>query len=191
MLRNCNCALVAIGGNLAGHMDSPYAQVNAAIDQISQAGLHVSRRSRLYLTPCFPKGAGPDFVNAAVACVTTRAPSEVLALLHEVEQAAGRSRHKRWEARVIDLDLLAYDDRVLPDLAGYRAWESLPVDQQMICTPGEVILPHPRLQERAFVIVPLNDVAPDWRHPVSGLTVAEMYAALPQHEIDEIRPISQ
>ncbi len=145
----------------------------------------------MFLTPCFPKGAGPDFVNAAIACETTRPPAEVLSLLHDVEQSAGRSRRKRWEARVIDLDLLGYGDRVLPDLAGYKAWASLPLDQQMTRAPDEMILPHPRLHERAFVIVPLNDIAPDWRHPVLGVSVAEMYAALSPREIDEIRPVSQ
>lgn len=191
MLGNCNRALIGIGGNLAGQMDSPSAQVNAAIERISQAGLEVSRSSRLFLTPCFPKGAGPDFVNAAIVCETNRAPAEVMALLHDVEQTAGRSRRTRWEARVIDLDLLGYGDRVLPDLDGYTAWAQLSLDQQMRQTPDQIILPHPRMHERAFVLVPLHDVAPDWRHPVLGVSVAEMYAALPQHEIDEIRPISQ
>ncbi len=191
MSEKFNLGLVAIGGNLAGHLDSPFAQVHAAIEQISQAGLEVNKRSRLFRTPCFPAGAGPDFVNAAVAIVTPLGAAEVLAVLHGIERAAGRERRARWGPRVIDLDLLALGDLVLPDRATFRAWAGLSPEERMTRSPDEIILPHPRLHERGFVLVPLNDIAPDWRHPVLGHSVAEMCAALPAEDIAAIEPLSQ
>jgi 2-amino-4-hydroxy-6-hydroxymethyldihydropteridine diphosphokinase len=78
---------------------------------------------------------------------------------------------------------------VLPDAATYQRWRDLPMAQQRSEAPDQLILPHPRLHERAFVLVPLCDVAPDWVHPVSGLSVAEMCAALPQGESAAVVPL--
>ncbi|WP_370208168.1 2-amino-4-hydroxy-6-hydroxymethyldihydropteridine diphosphokinase, partial [Pararhodobacter marinus] len=145
--------------------------------------------SRFYVTPAFPAGAGPDFVNACVAVESDLSPAEMLALCHRIEADLGRVRKERWGQRVIDVDLLACGDRVLPDGETLRRWMALPLARQMKEAPGELILPHPRLHERGFVLVPLADVAPDWVHPVLGRSVAQMLAALAPEEIAAIRPI--
>ena len=188
---NCNRVLIALGGNIKGQKDSPLEQVTAAVSEISQSGVEVERKSKVYRTPCFPLGAGPDFVNAALLCVTNLSPKQIMKILHDIEGRAGRLRVQRWEPRVLDLDLLAVGDLVCPDLDSYRLWAGLELQDQMRLAPGELILPHPRMHERAFVLVPLMDVAPDWRHPVLGRTVAEMHAALDPADLAEIRPISQ
>lgn len=187
---NCNLVLVALGGNLKGQMDNPVAQVDKAVSEISEAELGLAAVSRYWRTPAYPPGSGPDFVNAAAACRTALPPSEILARLHQIEDRAGRVREARWAPRVIDLDLLAVGDLVLPDAKQYNDWRVLPVEDQRIRTPDTLILPHPRLQERAFVLVPLADIAPDWRHPVLGKTVAQMLAELPASDLDQITPIS-
>lgn len=92
---------------------------------------------------------------------------------------------------MLDLDLLAVGDLICPDIARYRDWAGLGLQDQMRLAPGELILPHPRMHERAFVLVPLMDIAPDWRHPVLGKTVAEMHAALDPADLAEIWPVSQ
>ena len=89
----------------------------------------------------------------------------------------------------MDLDLIALGQAVLPDMATQRAWAGLPPERAARETPGELILPHPRLADRGFVLVPLAEIAPDWRHPVTGVTVAEMLAARPDEERSEIRPL--
>ena len=91
--------------------------------------------------------------------------------------------------RTLDLDLLAFGDTILPDLAGYQAWSELDPQTQRTTAPDRLIVPHPRLAERGFVLVPLAEVAPDWCHPVTGLSVAQMLAALPEESLREIQPL--
>ncbi|MDD7969883.1 2-amino-4-hydroxy-6-hydroxymethyldihydropteridine diphosphokinase [Roseinatronobacter alkalisoli] len=185
-----NPILVALGSNLAGHSDSPIAQLRGAIDEMSKKSFKIIARSRCFRTPCFPAGAGPDFVNAVIVCECDLGPRAVLDALHSIEDAAGRHRSARWQARVLDLDLLAMGGQVLPDMPTYRQWAELEPGQQMKQAPPELILPHPRIQDRGFVLVPLMDVAPDWVHPVSGQTVRAMHAALDPAELAQITPIS-
>lgn len=187
----CNQVLVALGANMAGQKDSPIGQLRAAMEAIDEAGLTVRRKSRLFKTPCFPPGSGPDFVNAVVLCESNLAPEMILQTLHAIENKSGRKRVKRWEARILDLDLLAVGDLVLPDTQAFEQWAGIALEEQMTNAPDELILPHPRLQERAFVLVPLMDIVPDWRHPVLGLSVTEMVARLDPSELCDIVPVSQ
>jgi 2-amino-4-hydroxy-6-hydroxymethyldihydropteridine diphosphokinase len=147
--------------------------------------------SRLYATPCFPAGAGPDYVNAAavVECGEAADLASILLRLHAVEARFGRRRVQRWGMRTLDIDLLAVGDSVLPDAATQDAWRALAPDAQIRTTPDQLILPHPRLQDRAFVLVPLADVAPDWLHPRTGLTVRQMLGALPENDRDAVKPL--
>jgi 2-amino-4-hydroxy-6-hydroxymethyldihydropteridine diphosphokinase len=114
---------------------------------------------------------------------------QLLERLHRVESDFDRLRETRWGSRTLDLDLIAVGDAILPDEATYRRWLNLPPEQQVKQAPQHLILPHPRLQDRGFVLVPLADVAPDWVHPVLNLSVRQMAAALPQEARDEIRPL--
>ncbi|TCO69975.1 2-amino-4-hydroxy-6-hydroxymethyldihydropteridine diphosphokinase [Rhodovulum euryhalinum] len=162
----------------------------AALAALDCESLRVTQISRFYSTPCWPPGAGPDFVNAAAEIETELSPDAVLARLHAVEAVFGRDRGTRWAARTLDLDLLAMGDLVLPDATTQTLWRTLPAEAQAREAPDRLILPHPRIQDRAFVLVPLADIAPDWRHPILGLTVAEMLAALPEAEKVGISPVS-
>ena len=114
---------------------------------------------------------------------------DLLSRLHTIEAKFGRERAQRWGMRSLDIDLLALGDTVLPDVATQTRWRHLDPAAQASEAPTGPILPHPRLQDRAFVLVPLADVAPDWRHPLLGLTVIQMLAALPADDLGEIHPI--
>lgn len=186
---NKDPVLIALGGNLPGHDDAPEDIVTAGISRLSEVGLRVVVRSRLYRTPSFPDPTGPEFVNACVAVVTALPAAEVLSRLHGVEAEFGRERLVRWGQRSLDLDLLALGDHVLPDRDTFDRWMGLPLADQMRLAPERLILPHPRMQDRSFVLVPLADIAPDWRHPVLGRSVAEMLEALPQADRNSVRPI--
>ena len=181
--------LIALGANLPFEAAPPAQTLRMAAEALRQAGLSSLHLSPLYATPCFPAGAGPDYVNAAA---TASIPSgwdapRTLALLHEVEARFGRTRETRWGMRTLDLDLVAFGSAVAPDPATFAAWRDLDPARQRQETPDRLILPHPRLQDRAFVLVPLNDVAPSWVHPVSGQTVSAMLAALPVADRAEVR----
>lgn len=182
-------ALIALGSNLEADSQSPADNLQASIEGLRDAGLVIRGKSRFFRSPAFPAGTGPDYVNGVIAVETDLSPTDLLAVLHAVEVEAGRVRKKRWSSRVLDLDLLAMGGVVLPDLETYDYWRELPLSEQMQLAPETLILPHPRLHERGFVLLPLADIAPDWLHPVLKLTVAEMLAKLPAAAKQGIEPL--
>jgi len=136
-------AYVALGSN----QDDPAARVRAAFESLDACPqVRVVKRSSLYLTAPWGVTDQPDFINAAAELETGLPPAALMQLLLDVERHAGRSREgTRWGPRVLDLDLLMYGDLVV-DLPG-------------------LTLPHPRMAERAFVLLPLHEIAPDLRVP--------------------------
>ena len=151
--------LLGLGANLPSDLGPPLATLAAALDALGAEGVRLVRRSPWYRSPPAPPSAQPWYVNGVVQVQTTLAPGDLLALLHRIEARFGRVRGEANAARSLDLDLLDYEGRV--SIAGE--------------TP---VLPHPRLHERAFVLLPLRDVAPGWRHPRLGRTIADLVAAL-------------
>lgn len=180
---------MALGGNLSSSVGPPQETLSAALEQLEALGLRVAAVSRFYRTPCFPAGAGPDYVNAVAALETGLGAEKILAKLHQVEAEFGRERETRWGRRTLDLDLVARGNEVLPNRERYLHWQALSPDLQAQAAPDELILPHPRIQDRGFVLVPLLDVAPGWVHPVLGLSVREMVERLPQAARDEVVPL--
>ena len=126
--------------------------------RLETLGVKILRRSSFYETPAWPDPAEPAFVNAVAAVETALQPVELLALLHGVETAFGRMRSAPNAPRTLDIDLLDYDGLVMDD---------------------GVTLPHPRMTVRGFVLIPLAEIAPGWRHPVTGLAAAQLLAGLP------------
>ncbi len=183
--------LIALGANLPTGDSSPAVTLTLALPALMGEGFEIVASSRQFQTPCFPPGAGPDYVNAAAHL---RHPgltdaADILAALHRVEARFGRERAQRWGMRTLDLDLLAFGQRVLPDAQVQVRWRALPPADQPNLNPDQLILPHPRLQDRAFVLVPLADVAPDWCHPLTGLSVRDMLAAIPLADRDAVTPL--
>jgi len=179
-------ALITLGSNNISRWGDAGETVQKAMIALSGLAQTGFKRSHFYQTPAFPTGAGPDFVNAAVVFRTQMSGTDLLDKLHEIEAQAGRERTQRWGPRTLDLDLVALADKVCPDTTTQRHWMDLPADAQMVETPNQLILPHPRVQDRSFALVPLADVAPDWTHPVLDRTILEMRKALPQSDIDNV-----
>ena len=161
---------IALGANLEHpRWGSPLATCTAALGALAAPDLVPLRRSRWYESAPVPASDQPWFVNGIAEFSTGLEPAGLLARLHEVEADFGRVRGAANAARVLDLDLIAFDERV--------------------SAPGEVpILPHPRMHERLFVLLPLAELAPAWRHPRLGLGLAELIAALPADRAT-IRPL--
>jgi len=130
-------------------------------------------------------------VNAALALQTEFSAASLLSALHAVEADFGRRREgARWQARGIDLDLIGYGDLVLPDDRTHDRWRGLPPERQAEAAPPELVLPHPRLQDRGFVLAPLAEIAPGWVHPRLGQSVSQLLAALPVGAMAGIRPLT-
>lgn len=180
---------VALGSNLQSATRTSLEIVNESLRLFASAAIRITKQSQWYSAPAFPVGNGPDYVNGVVEIESELSAKAMLAALHDIEAALGRTRPKRWASRVIDLDLLAYGDEIAPSPAGHAHWRGLSLAAQMEATPEGLILPHPRLQDRAFVLKPMAEIAPAWRHPVLGETVSAMLAALPVEARNEIRPL--
>ncbi len=166
--------LIAIGGNLvAPDGRTPYQVCNDAVDALSYLpGLALVSRSHWYRSSPVPRSAQPDYVNGVVRLETApgRAepePAALLAALQAIEASQGRERSVPNAARTLDLDIVA-----MGDAGGLMRDRPNP------------ILPHPRAHLRAFVLLPLLDVAPDWMHPRLGIGVDRLLAALPRCELD-------
>lgn len=191
MSRLTTC-LISLGSNLPHEGRSNAQTVKLALDTILSESGGTVKVSRLYRNPAFPPGSGPDFVNAAALAKTRRSPKACLRWLHGIEVSLGRERgnggrtggHQRWKPRIIDLDLLDCDGQVLPDIVTWHNWSKLPLEDQMTMAPDELVLPHPRITDRVFVLVPLRDVAPTWRHPVTGRSIEDLLARLPGEAIE-------
>ena len=147
--------VVALGGNLAGDYGSPKAAQEAALALFADAGLTIVKRSSWWRSASWPDPALPDYMNAVVLVETGLSPAQTLEALHEVEARFGRRRGRANAPRVLDLDLIAHGRAVTGEGEG-------------------LVLPHPRAAERLFVMGPLAEIAPGWRHPVSGETAAAL-----------------
>ena len=157
--------LVALGANLpTARHGSPAEGLEAAIAALAEHGIRTAARSRWYRSAPMPPATGPWFVNGVVRAETTLGPVPLMERLLAVEAAFGRRRGVAGASRPLDLDLLDYDGKIMQH-AGGRGGPAL-------------VLPHPRLAERAFVLVPLTDVAPRWRHPVTGASAASLLEAV-------------
>jgi len=181
-------ALLAFGANLPFDGMLPAETIRAAAAALETELAAKVRLGPLFGTPCFPPGSGPDYTNACARMTLSRglAPALLLAALHRIEARHGRTRDRRWGMRTLDIDLLAMGCLIEPDAATQDHWRDLPPDQQATATPDRLILPHPRLQDRAFVLVPLACVAPDWTHPRLGVDVATLLSRLPAADVQAV-----
>jgi 2-amino-4-hydroxy-6-hydroxymethyldihydropteridine diphosphokinase len=152
--------IVGIGSNLpATGFASPQQTVLVALRQFATIGVAVVRHSRWYLSEPVPPSGQPWYVNGAAIVSTRLTPPALLHALLSLEHRFGRRRGVPNAARTLDLDLLDYDGRAF--------------------ATRQLVLPHPRLHARRFVLAPLAEIAPQWRHPRIGLTAARLLALLP------------
>ncbi len=162
---------IGLGANLDHPGYGPPRRVlEAALDELERRGIAIRRVSPWYRTAPVPASDQPWYVNAVAEVVTDLPADRLLARMHEVEDLYGRIRTVPNAARLIDLDLLDFHGELAEGAA------------------GQATLPHPRLEGRAFVLRPLADLAPDWRHPRTGTPIQALLAALPAGQVIERLP---
>ncbi|MDO8421208.1 MAG: 2-amino-4-hydroxy-6-hydroxymethyldihydropteridine diphosphokinase [Parvibaculum sp.] len=158
--------LIGLGANLPTVEGPPLATLQAALDLMPAFGISVLRCSSFYRTPAVAHDVQPPYVNAVAVVAAALPATDLLASLHRLEAQFGRVRHVRWAPRTLDLDLLDYEGQIVT--SGHGAGR----EASGLKLP--LALPHPGIDKRGFVLVPLAEVAPEWRHPVGGATVGEL-----------------
>jgi 2-amino-4-hydroxy-6-hydroxymethyldihydropteridine diphosphokinase len=164
-----NMIIIALGSNLSNKFGPPKPALQKAIQELEAAGIRTIRISNLYETEAHAYIPQPNFLNAAITINTTLPADNLLQVLKRIEAEAGRPKEKSgkapyflWKPRPLDLDIVSYKGLICN-------WGA-----HHLCGAMRVILPHPRAHERAFVLRPLTDIAPEWHHPVFGLTAAQL-----------------
>lgn len=149
--------LIALGANLPFQGSLPAETLRAALATLGDNGVRPVKVSTFYETEAWPDPSDPAFVNAVAAVETSLDPAALIAKLHEIESMFGRERTQANAPRTLDLDIVDYDGRI---------------------EQGPPELPHPRIANRAFVLVPLAEIAPHWRHPVTGKSIGDLRSGI-------------
>lgn len=162
---------IGLGGNLTcPTFGAPRATCGAALQILEQRGIRVTARSRWYESAPVPVSDQPWYVNGVVAVETVLDAADLVEAVLEVEAELGRRRTVPNAPRTIDLDVVAHGETVLESRERHH-----------------VSVPHPRMHTRAFVLLPMREIAPDWRHPISGKSIDKLIAELPEDQ--ECRPM--
>lgn len=156
--------ILGIGANLSPDgYETPQQGCVAAVEQLARYKIKILDQSCWFETAPLPISDQPWFTNAVLLAETKLSAAKTLAALHRIENQFGRTRNQRNEARVLDIDLLDYGG--------------------MVSDIEDLTLPHPRMHERAFVLFPLCEVAPDWIHPVTRKSVTALIKSLPADQM--------
>jgi 2-amino-4-hydroxy-6-hydroxymethyldihydropteridine diphosphokinase len=157
---------IAIGANIPGTWGAPSDTIERVRMELERCGLTIVARSSLYRTPPVGRTAQPRFLNAVLGVRGSIAPAALLRLLKQLEARAGRRANGRWGPRPLDMDILDFGGRMIGRPAAARI-------------AGTLVLPHPELTRRGFVLVPLAEVAPGWRHPRLNVSAATLLKRAP------------
>lgn len=156
--------VVALGANLPSRFGTPVQTLYAALKEMAGVGVWPVQISRVWKTAPVPFVEGqPWYYNAVAQVETELAPRPLLQRLLDIEEKFGRIRTVKNAPRLLDLDLILYNDDIIDDAP-------------------DLVVPHPRMDARAFVLLPLSDIVEDWVHPQSGKDLQDLIAALPQDQ---------
>jgi len=143
---------------LGANLGDRFSQLSNAFREIEERVGSGIKYSAIYETAAWGKEGDPSYLNQVICVNTNLAPHKLLKTIHEIESDLGRTRQLRWESRLIDIDILFYDEMVLND--------------------PDLVIPHPYIQKRKFTLVPLAEIAPKYKHPVLLKTVEQLLAEL-------------
>ena len=165
---------IALGSNLETQNLSRQEVINTALGYFSQFNMILIKVSSFWESRSYPDKNKPNFINAVSEVLSDLNPYEILYELKTIETKMGRKNNTRWGNRVLDLDIISAGSIILPNSNVFNEWLKMPIQKQIKNQPNELILPHPRIQDRLFVLNPLNEVDPHWTHPVFKKTPLEL-----------------
>ena len=157
---------IALGSNLKTANMTRLEILNKALEYFPMFSISLVKVSSFWESKSYPNKNQPNFINAVSEVQSVLNPYQTLCSLKKIETILGRKINSRWGSRVLDLDILAAGSIILPNLRIFNKWLKMPLQQQIQNQPNQLILPHPRIQDRLFVLKPLSEIDPDWMHPV-------------------------
>jgi 2-amino-4-hydroxy-6-hydroxymethyldihydropteridine diphosphokinase len=160
---------IALGANLPSAAGVPEQTLRRVLSLLPARGVTIDAVSRFYRSPAWPDPADPPYVNAVARVRSKLAPADLLRVLLQLETEFGRKRTVKNAPRTLDLDIVDYGG--------------------LVTDAAHLMLPHPQLHERPFVLRPLADVAPDWRHPMTGQTVSELLKIVGDVGLEALEPV--
>jgi len=161
-------AFIGIGANLPGlNFLTPRATCIAAIQELLSYGMSIENQSSWYKSAPVPTSAQPWFINGIISVKTSLKAPDLIGILQNIEKKFGRVRTTKNAARTLDLDLIDYANTVL-------GWGKK--------NDSDLIIPHPRMHKRSFVLLPLFEIAPNWHHPVLKISIEELIKKLDSNQ---------
>tara|TARA_A100001011_G_C14230709_1_gene808672 strand:+ start:471 stop:1097 length:627 start_codon:yes stop_codon:yes gene_type:complete len=166
--------LIALGSNLETEKLQKLEIIKKALIAFSNFNMKLIKVSSFWESRSYPDESQPNFINAVSEVYSELNPYEILNELKKIEKMFGRKTSKIWGNRVLDLDILSSGSIILPNLDIFNMWLKMPFSLQISNQSKVLILPHPRIQDRLFVLQPLSEVNPDWIHPVLKKNAQEL-----------------
>ena len=157
---------IALGSNLETKNMDRLEILNKALEYFPMFSISLVKVSSFWESKSYPNKNQPNFINAVSEVQSILNPHQTLCSLKKIEIILGRKVNSRWGSRVLDLDILAAGSLILPNLRIFNKWLKMPLEKQIQNQPNQLILPHPRIQDRLFVLKPLSEIDPNWIHPV-------------------------
>ena len=154
---------LAIGSNLSSKHGDRFKNITLAIDYIEENNIKILKKSSFYETPSYPDKKNPKFINVVIIVETKLSPKDLMLLLINIEKKFDRKRNKKNEPRTCDIDIIDYNKQILK------------ISDNQI----DLILPHEKTTHRNFVLYPLSEISPNWKHPVSNAKVNSLIQKLP------------
>ena len=161
---------IALGANLPWQAGSPEQTLRRALGVLAARGVAIEAVSPFYRSPAWPNPSDPPFVNAVARVRTKLMPADLMRVLLQVEAEFGRKRSVKNAPRTLDLDIIDYGG--------------------LVTDAAHLLLPHPQMHERAFVLKPLSDLVPDWRHPVTGDRVSDLLKNVGEDGLERLETAS-
>ena len=167
--------ILSLGSNLQSKFGSRFKNLNLAMQHLKKKGIIINKKSSFYETPSYPDKNKPKFINMVVEVKTDLLPINLMLILINIEKLLGRQRRKKNDPRTCDIDIIDYDGQV----------------NEFLTQNSKLIIPHKDLSSRNFVLFPLQEILPDWKHPKSKENVSALIQKLPEEDRKSILKVNK